>query len=335
MRLIDILPDSFQVSPYLMEINLFNASEVKERIVKLSKRVNSPKHRQWFQTALFKELVNQRETMDMAQYSLQVGDPDSAEVFLKDYGGLSAVKRIPKDSPHWVKDKLDKGEEIYKLSFNRYILSNVSSVIRWLNKAVGEGKSINMRWETALEKSLLWEKEKDEEKERIKKEKQEKERLRKIQGGLKVIKKYPNGYYWVYLSTPECVNDEGHRMSNCLKGRTTVFDDARHYSLRNEEDKSLVTLLVDSDIVNATDIKGKYNNVIEWDEYEYLIDFMADQDYSLADPPNSEDYDDAYEEEYFDEALDEWENIISAARRLGYDVVPEDDGMHFIKEEVI
>lgn len=269
MRLVDVLPDFFHVSPYLMELNILNAAEAKKKVSVLSKRVKSPKHRQWFQSALYKSLVNQSGLVKWAKDS---EDRRGHDLMLKG-GGLYPVRRLSKDSAPWARAEMEKGGELYRIKMNREVLYPISDVIRWLNTAIHPDKNINMGWSDAYIASQEWKID----------QREKKARREEMREGEKLVHKYRSGYRWVELTTLDCVRREGETMQNCLSspnGHYLVGHD-RIYSLRDKSGKPLVTLrsIIEEDNVYSDapvldDWKAKGNQTPSSDYYPYVLDLM-------------------------------------------------------------
>lgn len=308
MRLVDILPDSFLVSPYLMEVNLLNAVEVKGKIASMSDEINSPKHRKWFQSQMYKHI-------------LSLGD-DSIPYLRQSMPrrGFHLVNRLPKDAPPWAKEKYEMGN-IYTYHPPALFLARSKEIIKWLNN-LNPDKSINMTFMDAYDATEKWmNKEIEAEK--------EKKRQKMLRKGTKVVEKYPNGHYWVRLENAECIDDEGRRQQNCLKGTTSVeLKNREFYSLRDANDKSLVTLMAIDDIVFANEVKMKQNDYPHEEYFEYILDLMVKNSFVLGDIEEDEDDEDSD----YDIRREEWENFIFSAQRSGYSVHQGNGGVYFVKE---
>lgn len=87
----------------------------------------------------------------------------------------------------------------------------------------------------------------------------------------KVVKRYPNGYYWIDLETNNSP-DEAQAMGHCGKdSRATTL-----ISLRDQKDEPHVTISYNAKNRNVTQVKGKENHRPIPKYMEYVLDFLKD-----------------------------------------------------------
>ncbi|MFA5025123.1 MAG: PcfJ domain-containing protein [Candidatus Shapirobacteria bacterium] len=93
-------------------------------------------------------------------------------------------------------------------------------------------------------------------------------------GGIKIIKKYPDGFKWVDVISKQALDREGKLMKHCVGsycdevqgGNTKIF------SLRDKKNEPHCTIEVSGNEVHQ--IKGKANGSVDKKYRDYVIDFL-------------------------------------------------------------
>jgi hypothetical protein len=143
---------------------------------------------------------------------------------------------------------------------------SINEVLSWVNSPLHTNKPSvrNLTLDQAVEKSRQWHKEIEEAKEK------ESEILRDETSG-KIIKTYPDGYYWIDLQK-NSDSDEAENMGHCA----TTSEGTTLLSLRDKDKQSHITISFDEDENKFCQIKGRRNSKPKPEYHSYIVDIIID-----------------------------------------------------------
>jgi hypothetical protein len=186
---------------------------------------------------------------------------------LNKYGMVTKVRVAKPKDPDWLKEAIDRGEEVFNVKIGRPFENEIKHVLdyfkslddRELNKlakiSVDEALKKAEDWTKALTKKVT---------------------LDEGPEDVEIVRTYKDGFNWKRLLTAQALNREGRLMKHCVgsyandvkKNRTRI------YSLRDPENKPHLTVEMNPKLTEIQQMKGFANNPIKPKYISYAKDFI-------------------------------------------------------------
>ncbi|MFA5025425.1 MAG: PcfJ domain-containing protein [Candidatus Shapirobacteria bacterium] len=172
----------------------------------------------------------------------------------------SFARRNYNDMP-WVNKALDRGEEVSIVSINQELRTQVNH-IRDFFRANPNINISRMSFQEALRQTDVWV------------EKMNRKEVEEDLAGLKIVRKYPDGFQWVKVVSPQALGREGKLMKHCVGSYCDQVSSGRSiiYSLRDKKNEPHCTVEARSDSIEQ--IKGKANSAVDDKYINYVKDFV-------------------------------------------------------------
>jgi hypothetical protein len=156
---------------------------------------------------------------------------------LNKYGMVTKVRVAKPKDPDWLKEAIDRGEEVFNVKIGRPFENEIKHVLDYF-------KSLDDRELNKLAKEI--------------------------------VRTYKDGFNWKRLLTAQALNREGRLMKHCVgsyandvkKNRTRI------YSLRDPENKPHLTVEMNPKLTEIQQMKGFANNPIKPKYISYAKDFI-------------------------------------------------------------
>jgi len=181
---------------------------------------------------------------------------------LREYPNLNRVTHVnPDDMQPWVQKALDK-KDLYDIIMTQDFRDQIYHVIDYF-RANPDLNISRISVPEAIRQSERWTEE-------LNKKASDKE----DKTGLEEVRKYPDGFRWVKVTSAQSLDREGKLMKHCVgtycdqvsSGSTTI------YSLRDKKNEPHCTVEVRGSAVNQ--IKGKANGPVDDKYIKYVQDFV-------------------------------------------------------------
>jgi acetyltransferase-like isoleucine patch superfamily enzyme len=178
------------------------------------------------------------------------------------YDNVQLVTQLPKNAPLWAK----KSTELYQITITREFKDKIHHVVDYLRTLPGDISRISVL--DAISKSEEWTRQ------LIKKASSDED-----SSDVKLIKKYPNGMFWVRLLTKQALEREGKLMGHCVGGYCdyVISEQIIIYSLRDTSNNPHVTIEQRENTIYQ--IKGHSNKEVVPKYHKYVIDFINSGNY--------------------------------------------------------
>jgi acetyltransferase-like isoleucine patch superfamily enzyme len=178
------------------------------------------------------------------------------------YDNVQLLTQLPKNAPLWAK----KSTELYQITITREFKDKIHHVVDYLRTLPGDISRISVL--DAISKSEEWTRQ------LIKKASSDED-----SSDVKLIKKYPNGMFWVRLLTKQALEREGKLMGHCVGGYCdyVISEQIIIYSLRDTSNNPHVTIEQRENIIYQ--IKGRGNKEVVPKYHKYVIDFINSGNY--------------------------------------------------------
>jgi hypothetical protein len=176
---------------------------------------------------------------------------------------ILSLKDLPSNSPKWVIDAFNKGEEVYVVTLTGAAREDVEHeatlIINYFQSPDAPKRFDSMKFPDALARAKTW-------------------RKNVLRGQLdtkdlefvEFVAKY-NDMQWVKLVAPEAYDREGDRMHNCMDRRYYARG-AEIYSLRDERNKPHCS--IEAEYRELNQVKGYNNGPIEEKYRDACLDFI-------------------------------------------------------------
>ena len=173
---------------------------------------------------------------------------------------VNKIKKVPSNSPQWLKDSLAKGEEVYHVKLTSQDINKIGHWIDYLNTLDNNRDLSRISIPQLIQHVKEW----DESFKKIKLNEED---------GVEEVHSYSDGFKWIKVFGKNSLNREGKLMNHCAGSYYDVVSkgNTKIYSLRDKSNRPHVTVEVTSNKIEQ--IKGK-NNEPALKYIKYIVDFL-------------------------------------------------------------
>jgi hypothetical protein len=230
----------------LLERNIVNIDAIERFLDNIGyDRINLPRIKNWLNSNLKNYLLREYDNIHKL-------DIDPSNMYL-----ATKVKKEP-----WIQKAIDKGEELFIVRLTGALENQISHVLDYFQFNPNLNIS-RISVPEAIRQSIQWTGQ-------LNKKASDQEDVQ----GTQEVRKYPDGFRWVKVTSKQALDREGKLMRHCVGSycRQVSSGSTSIYSLRDKKNEPHCTIEVTNRTVQQ--IKGKANGPVDSKYVKYVKDFV-------------------------------------------------------------